>query len=221
MEKKQLIAFDFDGTLADTTALESISMTDTIHLFGHPEITYDNIIDHYGPTETGIIKSIVGEKDYPEAYQAYLKIYDQVQRKTLHGLVPQMKELLEDLKKISTIHVVEVTGRSQEALNMSLNYLGITSLFEKTYSGSMTGINKDVSMEKALADFHLSKKDAIYIGDTLEDIETMKKAGIDILSVSYCHDSAYRDKLRKSNPGRVYDDVKSLKEEIYSLIDYE
>jgi phosphoglycolate phosphatase-like HAD superfamily hydrolase len=217
MKQKKLIAFDFDGTIADTTALERLAIVRTINLFGNMEINYDNIEDHYGPTEPGIVKSLVRDDKKEEAVEKFFEIYEKTQYETLKACVPGMKELLEDLAKEKDIHVLEVTGRSMRSLEISLAYLGIKDCFEKCYAGSDDGINKNLSLDQACKDYGVNKEDVLYIGDTIADCHTMHDNGYDLISVSYCHDDAYRISLEKLNPNEVVDNTKQLREKLYRL----
>ena len=197
--KKRVIAFDFDGTIADSMNLEHRSMLYAIHLTGHNEITDDNLEDHFGPTESGIIRKICGEEAFAKVFPPFLKKYEELQYEEMKP-IPGIKELLEKLSKRSCFTLVLVTGRSRETMEISLDYLGIRSFFQKTYWGSEEGINKDQNLEKVTKDFSVSKDEILYIGDTLADIQTMKKVGIDLISVGYCHNKKDQQILKENNP---------------------
>lgn len=209
MTKKHILAFDFDGTLADSMKLEHKSMLYAIHLFGHEDITDDNLENYYGPTESGIIRRIVGEENFEKIYPLFLKKYTEFQKDCLTP-IPGLKELLASLSENKDLTLILVTGRSLDTLKISLSYLGYDKYFKKLYAGSETGINKGESMDKARAELKVEKKDMLYIGDTLADIHTMKDYNYDLISVGYCYGSSYQEELRKGNPGWVATSVKEL-----------
>jgi len=216
--KKRVIAFDFDGTIADSMNLEHRSMLYAIHLAGHNEITDDNLEDHFGPTESGIIRKICGEEAFEKVFPSFLKKYEELQYEEMKP-IPGIKELLEKLSKLSCFTLVLVTGRSRETMEISLDYLGVRSFFQKTYWGSEEGINKDQNLEKVTKDFSVSKDEILYIGDTLADIQTMKKVGIDLISVGYCHNEKDRHILKENNPEGYVGSVAELSKRLLSLED--
>ncbi len=217
MNRKNVLIFDFDGTLADTTTLVKSTLVNTIHEYGYPEITMENIEEHFGPTEAGILKNILGDKIFPEAWASYLEDYIRVQPECIKK-IPGMDELLKELSKKRDILLLLVTGRSKETMDLSLSYLNYESYFSKCYSGSMNGINKDENILQALEDYGLEKENIVYIGDTLADIHTMRKIGVDILSVNYCgFDKEGKELLEKENPGNVCTDIDELKKKIEEI----
>ncbi len=217
MDKKSVIVFDFDGTLADTTLLIQDSILNTLREYGHFEVNESNLEDHFGPSEAGIIKKIVGDKVFPEAWTYFLEEYIRIQKDTIKKF-PGMDDLLEKLSKRKDLLLLLVTGRSRETAEISLSYLGYESYFGKVYTGSEEGINKNISIENALNDFGIKKENIVYIGDTLADIHTMKKACVDLLSVSYCYQDKSRiSQLEKENGGNVMHSVLELQERLEEI----
>ncbi len=219
MIQKSVIAFDFDGTLADTTRLVHETIINSCNEYGHMEINEDNLESHFGPTESGIIRSIVGEKLFPEAWTFFLEEYIRIQPDTIKK-IPGMDELLEELSKRNDILLVLVTGRSKVTTDISLACLGYERYFAKVYSGSEEGINKDKNIENLIHDYGVEKKDIIYVGDTIADIHTMhEKAGIDLLSVTYCQpDEAVKLEMERLNPGNLCPDVTNLRKRLFELL---
>lgn len=217
MTKKNVLIFDFDGTIADTANLVKSTLVNTIHEYGHPEITTENIEEHFGPTESGILRNILGEKIFPEAWTSYLEDYIRVQSECIKK-IPGMDELLEELSHQRVILLLLVTGRSKETMDISLSYLNYESYFSKCYSGSMDGINKDENILQVLDDYGLEKENIVYIGDTLADVHTMREIDVDVLSVDYCgFDKEGKELLEKENPGNVFYSVDELKERIKEI----
>lgn len=220
--KKKIFVFDFDGTISDTTQFERTTMVDTINRFGNREITCDNIEDHYGPTEIGIIKNLLPEEKWEEAIAYFLKQYEDLQPRYMKA-VDGMIDLIRELKEKEDLHLILVTGRSEETMRMSLDFLGLTSAFEKTYSGSEKGVVKGEKVEEILEKYpEIKREEILYIGDTTSDCEVFNNIDVDLISVGYCHDKRYREELERMNPGRVVDSISELKEKLNEfLIDEE
>lgn len=217
MMQKKILCFDFDGTLADTMYFVKLAMVKTCQDFGHSEINMENIEDYFGPTEPGIIAQVVGKEEFPAALPYFYRVYIDCQN-TLLQKNERILKMLRDIKTRSDVHLVLVTGRSKETLEITLDYLGMNDFFEAYYTGSPTGVNKDVSMSHVRKDFSCDKEDMLYIGDTLSDVEVMKQEGYDILSVAYFHDPDCTKALEEKNPGNVYCNIDSLEEKLFTLI---
>lgn len=217
MNRKKVLCFDFDGTLADSDNLERESIVQTLEYFGNEEITRENLTDHYGPTEPGILQKALGDEESVAAIPHFYATYSELQEQYLK----KSEEIEAMLKKIREKHpetlLLLITGRSEETLDISLNYLGYGPYFAKTYTGSDEGINKDESMKKAMHDFDLEKEDMLYIGDTLADIRVMKENGFDIFSAGYYHEKAYQDELRKENEN-TFTTIRELTEALLAIL---
>ena len=218
MNKKNIIIFDFDGTIANTNKLIPDSIINTLNEYGINEITQDNIFSHYGPTEKGILMNFLNDKIIPEAWTYYLEEYIRLQDSEMQR-IEGMDDLLERLSRHNDLLLLLLTGRSKETADISLSYLGYDKYFAKVYSGSVEGNKKDVSIYNAIEDYGLKKENMLYIGDSISDIRTMRKVGIDILSVSYCCQTEVRKiQLSKENPNNVCDSVKELEDKLFLLI---
>lgn len=217
MNKKKVLCFDFDGTLADSEPLEKESIVQTLEYFGNESVTKENLSDHYGPTETGILQMVLGEEESVAAIPHFYATYSELQEQYLK----KSEEIEEMLKTVHEKHpetiLLLVTGRDAETLDISLSYLGFGSFFVKTYTGSKEGINKDESMKKAMRDFDCDKEDMLYIGDTLADVRVMKENGFDLFSAGYYHDKSYQEKLRKENEN-TFTSIRELKEALLAIL---
>jgi len=189
----------------------------TIHQFKDPSYTREQLIAGFGPTERGILQNVIG-KDCDKAWPFFLSMYEKLSVSLHFKAFDGIPSLLKELSQNPTLHLVLLTGRSKETLAISMKSLGISSLFERCYSGSDAGINKDISMMQMLKDYSLTKDETLYIGDTLEDVATMRKVSVDILSAGYSHDLAYQKALEKVNPGHVAHAVSELQEKLFRLL---
>lgn len=216
MNKKRCVCFDFDDTLVHSDGLIRESIVRTLNYFGNNEVKREDVVKYFGPSEPGILANILSQDDYPAALPYFFQTYSELQKEFLK---PEKKitDLLERVSKVDGLLVLLVTGRSQETLDISLNYLGYEKYFAKTYSGSMDGINKDESMKEALHDFDLEKEDVVYIGDSLADIRVMKENDYDILSAGYFHDEEYQKRLKEENPN-TFVTVDELEDALFKII---
>ncbi len=148
MKNKKIFVFDFDGTLADSNELEKNSMTVTVENFSDTGFDNGNIYQYYGPSEKGIIRKLVPEEKFDEAWEFYLNYYDRLQRENF-ALFEGVEELLNRIREKGG-RVFLLTGRSRETLSMSLQYLVMENGFEQCYSGSLEGVVKKENIEKLI-----------------------------------------------------------------------
>jgi len=213
---KTVFAFDFDGTLASSFSLEDESMALACQRNGRPDVTEEVIHQHYGPTESGIIRSLVGEERFPQAWETFLSAYREGSKslRPFEGIEALLHRLHDQPKTV----VVLLTGRSEESLKISLADLGLEAYFDRLYWGSETGTNKSENFLAMCKGLGIAKDDALYIGDTLEDIEMMNAIHADLFSAGYSHNPSYQKKLEEKNPGRVAHTVSELSSLIDSVL---
>ncbi len=213
---KKAIIFDFDGTLVDTSELERVALLDTINKYGDKNFSIDDLENYFGPNEYGILKNILIEECLNDAWRYFLGNYGDFQEK-LANKNTEIEELLNELSLNKGLDLFLVTGRSVETCDISLSYFGFKKYFKRVYTGSPKGVNKDKNILSILEEYNLNKDDVIYVGDTVQDVYTMKKIELDILSVNYFHDKKYGEELEKANPGNVIYSIKELKEKLLKI----
>ena len=216
MKNKKVIVFDFDGTLANSNELEKDTMTVTVECFSDTGFEKENIYNYYGPSEKGIIRRLVPEDRFEEAWKFYLNYYDKLQKETL-TLFDGMSDLISSIREKGG-RVFLLTGRSSETLSLSLGYLNLENAFEKCYSGSEEGVVKGSNMNRLIEEYHLNRDEVLYVGDSRSDVRSMNEVDIDSLSCGFSHDESYQKKLEECNPGNVTYSVPELKERIMNLI---
>ena len=214
--KKRALIFDFDGTITNSYQLENHVMAETVRKFAIPNFQDFEILKYYGPTEDGIVAKIISKEMIDEARDFLFKFYDEYQKSIELKPFPGIKELMLDY--LHKLKIFILTGRSRKTLDLSLTYFAFPSIFSGIYTGSQTGINKSENILKLCADNNLKREEVVYIGDTLEDIKSMRQADVDIISFGYAHSHSYQIELEKNNSNMMAKDIHELKEIIERLI---
>lgn len=74
----QAVLFDFDGTLADTLPLSFRAFQAVFKQYDQREVTRDELVAMFGPTEEGIIGgNFTNPASVPQAIEDYYSIYKQ------------------------------------------------------------------------------------------------------------------------------------------------
>jgi phosphoglycolate phosphatase len=211
---KKIVAIDFDGTLADSFGLINKAIIGACELFG-VHLKASDLNEYWGPSEEGIFVNILGEENGPMAFAKYLEIYEECHDDYLF-ITPNIIKILDRLKK-EKITMAYLTGRSEKSSLISLKKLGIDSYFDSYYYGSPAGINKEINLAKLCLDYSVNSDEVVYIGDSVADVISCKKADVDIFSVTFNHTYSY-ERLVKANPGNVCETVDELEKKLFRSI---
>ena len=214
---KKVIIFDFDGTILNTEPFIGRLIYETYLKFTGKKLTLEDILRNYGPSEDGMLINLNdGSYDSNEAFEYYLKMYKKMHEEFFTHIDKDLKNIFEYLKS-NDIDTYIITGRSKESLDISLDILDIRKYFKGYYTGSKKGINKPTSIRNLMNDHNYNNKELLYIGDTVNDIYSMKEVDVKIISIALYNIKNY-DKLNELNPFNVVKDYKELDSKIKEFI---
>ena len=206
---KKVIIFDFDGTILNTEPFIGRLIYETYLKFTGKKLTLEDILRNYGPSEDGMLINLNdGSYNANEAFEYYLKMYKKMHEEFFTHIDKDLKNIFEYLKS-NDIDTYIITGRSKESLDISLDILDIRKYFKGYYTGSKKGINKPTSIRNLMNDHNYNNKELLYIGDTVNDIYSMKEVDVKIISIALYNLQNY-DKLNELNPFNVVKDYKEL-----------
>lgn len=216
MNKKKAIVFDFDGTLANSFPLVTKEITEALSLFRKEPLTDEEARTIYGPTEEGIILKLIKDEGLAkEGFLRYLDFYNKNHDEMLPDFIPGIRELLEELNS-KDIPIYLLTGRSKESSMITLTKFNAFKYFKAVYTGGLYGEVKEELLNELASKHHYNKEDLVYIGDSIRDVPQCRRAGVDIISVSYANEKSY-DELQKLNPGNIAKTVDELKIKLLEL----
>lgn len=174
------VIFDFDGTLLDSDKMIVATFEELYKIYKptlKPE--YDHLLTFSGPP---IKESLL--KEFPNANQE--EAFDNFQKISKINYVKYVKpfpyviEMLQFLRQ-SNIKIALVTSKGREATNFALELTKLDGLFDFVICADEVKHVKPDPEGVLLALKHLdikNKGDVIYIGDSIYDYLTAKKAGI-------------------------------------------
>ncbi len=194
----KVVAFDFDGTLANSFDLVNKCIVKVLKEF-NVNISEEEFYKVYGPTERGIFINLTDENKGKLMFDRYMELYKNYHDEYLNKLHDGVVEVLNYLKE-KGVTVVLLTGRSYESTVVSLDKFKLNNTFKKIYTGSDKGVNKPDNFKQLFKDFNVTNEECIYIGDSLKDIKSCKEVGIKILSISINDGESRLDQLKENNP---------------------
>lgn len=179
------IIFDFDGTLADSTAVFA-SAWNTLaqkYKFKGIELKEIDTLKKLSISERSKLFDFPMYK-LPMILPQFYKLY----RQSLNDvhLFEGMKEVLIEINKRG-YKILIISSNSKENILEFLKMNGIHCVADVLCSNRIFG--KDKVMKKFLKEANVDSSNVVYIGDEQRDIVACKKAGIPIIWVEWGYDA--------------------------------
>jgi phosphoglycolate phosphatase len=188
MPRKQfdLIVFDWDGTLMDSTSAIIASMQAAARDIGVPAPDKKSASYVIGLGLQDALQAAMPDLDpinYPKMAERYRYHYlSQDQQLTLFD---GAREMLEDLAAQSYFLAV-ATGKTRVGLNRALATAGVTSFFDATRCADETFSKPHPAMLQELTrELGQDMGRTVMIGDTTHDLQMAGNAGAAAISVHY------------------------------------
>ncbi|WP_226036726.1 HAD family hydrolase [Aquibacillus saliphilus] len=203
------IIFDFDGTLANTLPICYVAFQSVFKEFDNKDLSSDDIIAMFGPSETGIIIENLKNKNKENAielyYEKYLEDHEQLVKPN-----SEITEMIRYLKE-KGIKMGIVTGKARRSLDISLKALHMDNFFEIIITGDDVIHPKPhpEGVVKALNLLEVERNDCMFIGDSDADIEAGLKANVTTAGVQWLPDYQPSEFLVK--PNYIFESVTGFK----------
>jgi phosphoglycolate phosphatase len=192
LRRFDLIAFDWDGTLFDSTTLivrciqaacRDLDLTvpsdsDAAYVIG---LGLQDALRHAVPG--------LPSHRYPELGQRYRHHYFARQHELV--LFPGTLEMLAELKQRNHLLAV-ATGKARRGLDEALAQAQLHAVFDATRTADQTaGKPHPLMLQELMAELDVTPERTLMIGDTTHDLQLARNAGTARVAVSYgAHDTA-------------------------------
>lgn len=208
------VIFDLDGTLLYTLEDLCIATNYALEQVGRDKRSLDEVRNFVGNGVAKLIERAMGENSSQEEIQKCLEIFKEYYSKNAQKNTRPYDGIIELLKYLKKTGIkIALNSNKYDAAVKSLSRKYFDDLVEIALGESNNCPKKPdpTGVEKILKYFNCNKDSAIYIGDSLVDIQTAKNAKIPCISVSwgYCN----KDKLLLNNK-IVVDNTQELKQAI-------
>ncbi len=181
-----LIAFDWDGTLFDSTAIIARSIQAAVVDVGGEKPTFEAASYVIG---MGLMQALahaapdVSKEMYPQLGDRYRYHYFASQHEI--SLFEGVSPLLADLKNRGH-HLVVATGKSRRGLDEALGNVALAGMFDASRTADQTAGKPDpLMLLELMAEFDVPPDRTLMIGDTTHDLQMALNAGCPSVGVSY------------------------------------
>ncbi len=193
-----LIAFDWDGTLFDSTAIIARCIQAAVCDVGGKQPTFEAASYVIG---MGLMQALahaapdVPPERYPQLGQRYRHHYFAIQHEIslFEGVLPLLSEL-----KAQAYRLAVATGKSRRGLDEALASAELSGMFDASRTADQTAGKPDpLMLRELMAELDVLPERTLMIGDTTHDLQMALNAGCASVGVSYgAHESDDFDALR-------------------------
>lgn len=215
LSKRDLILFDLDGTLVDSAADLYRSMNLSLQSLGWPLVTEVQIREWVGKGASKLCESVLlhlfGKLDaeqhklllhtFVETYGAELCVNTQI-----YSGVPEF------LKHCQTLNIKMacVTNKPVKLAQGLLDALELSPYFQVVLGGDSLPERKPhpLPLLHCMQSLNTSASQSLMIGDSSNDVEAARRAGIDCIVVSYGYN--HGESIYDCQPQQVVDSLAEL-----------
>ena len=193
-----LIAFDWDGTLFDSTAIITRCIQAAVRDVGG-RVPSDKEASYV--IGMGLMQALahaapdVPRARYPELGDRYRHHYFAIQHEIslFDGVLPLLAEL-----KARQVLLAVATGKSRRGLDEALGNVTLAGTFDASRTADQTAGKPDpLMLHQLMAELDVPPKRTLMIGDTTHDLQMALNAGCASVAVSYgAHTAEVFDDLR-------------------------
>ncbi len=196
----KLLIFDWDGTIIDSAARIISSMQAAARDLSLGELTDDAVRNIIGLGLPEAIRELipgVTAKEIDLMRERYGHYYLGADETPTH-LFPGVLHCLDRMHN-NGIRMAVATGKSRRGLDRVFAETGLAYVFETSRCADETTSKPDPHMlEEILAETGVKASEALMIGDTEFDLDMGRRAGMDVIGVSY--GAHHEDRLTKYDP---------------------
>ena len=175
------VLFDLDGTLIDTWDLYVRAMERTLEEIGHAEVPAERLASLRLNSEPRLLGYFVPHREVDGAHRRFLANYHALHETCFGGVYPGVQGLLKTLRSRGNKTGI-VTGKSRGAWEITLRHVPLPPFDTLVFDDDVSEPKPDSEgIVKAMANLGVSPSEAIYVGDSLSDLEAATAAGVKFL----------------------------------------
>lgn len=203
----KMVAFDFDGTIADTISMCIEAFRKAISPYAGHKLTDHEILQTFGLNEIGMVKGVVKD-NWKSALEDFYFYYEETHNNCTEPFW-EICDLIKYLKEKNII-IPLITGKGEKSCHISLKKLGMESYFSEIMVGDEIRLNKGESILKLLEKYSINKEEFYYVGDALSDVMVCREMSVTCLSAAWSY-TVELEELKKNNPAYIFNNISDLK----------
>jgi len=209
------VIFDLDGTLIESYEAIYLGLEEAFRYFGREIFPFGDLKNYLKPDLESTLKQFFSPEEALEGIPIMRKKYEEVyldKTRFLDGA----REVLDGLSSMGILLGV-ASNKFGKFSRGALAHLGVSNYFKSIVGAGDVPRNKPFPdmIDAVLKEMGLLPEEAVFVGDTLTDIETGKQAGIDVFALPTGFYS--KIELSKGKPKRILNHLKDLLQEINPL----
>ena len=215
LDQRNLILFDLDGTLVDSAFDLYRAMNLSLARLNLPLVTEQQVRVWIGKGTSLFCQSTLqylkGDVDpvlHQQLLDTFLEIYNAepcVDTQPFHGIVEFLDWGLKNHKKM-----ICVTNKPEQPARKILDVLQMSHYFDDVVGGDRFEVRKPdpKPLLYCVEAFETTVEQTLMIGDSSNDVEAARRAGIDCVVVSYGYN--HGEDIQLCQPQQIVDDLIEL-----------
>lgn len=173
------VLFDLDGTLIDTKSLYLEAYRRAVEPFVRKELTRDDIMALRPTSELSFLRAVVHENDFDACLDAFYREYEALHADSFKGIYPGVHEMLAAIRA-AELPLGLVTGKSRRSWQITRVVADSLEPFDAlVFDDDVRAPKPDPhGLEIAVEALGIDPEQAVYVGDTLSDMEAALAAGL-------------------------------------------
>ncbi|UCG02178.1 MAG: HAD family hydrolase [Candidatus Heimdallarchaeota archaeon] len=173
--KLSCLVFDVDGTLVDNANLIIRLFQEVVLKYLGKKMSKQDVISLWGPPGDEIFKNVFPSNVLTPAWNEFLYQYNTIHPTKGFFSIDQLNDMKEHVQ-----HLTIFTGKSRKTMQMTLEKLGITQIFDMVLTGNDVERSKPYpdALFRIISVLNLNKAEILFIGDSPLDVIAGKAAGI-------------------------------------------
>ena len=215
LETRELILFDLDGTLVDSATDLHLAMNMSLNVLQLPTVTEAQVRTWIGKGTllfcNSVLKHLTAEVNPLQQQQllhTFLEIYNSdpcVKTQAFAGVLPFL-----DWAKAQGKTLICVTNKPEQPARAILDSLNMSDYFADCIGGDRFTERKPHPRQLLYCVEHygVDKARVLMIGDSSNDVEAARRAGIDCIVVSYGYN--HGENIEDCQPQQIVADLREL-----------
>lgn len=215
LASRELILFDLDGTLVDSASDLYRAMNMSLNALQFPSVTEQQVRTWIGKGTSlfchSTLQYLTGQVDpaqHQQLLDTFLNIYNAepcVDTRPFDGIVKFLEWGLTQHKKM-----ICVTNKPEQPARTIVENLGLSQYFVDVIGGDRFEERKPHPRQLLFCvdQYQLAKEHVLMIGDSSNDVEAARRAGMDCIVVSYGYN--HGEDIHDCQPQQVVDNLTEL-----------